>query len=352
MYRSSIFSFEHFAGFQPRFPATLLAVAAAIAVLELGVRLIPDERLIPARSRQGEIGFMEREVLPRFPAPQVVLLGSSRVRRAVVPRLLDEQLNLPPNSTLNVGLASGRVYEALYLYERNRAQFKAARLVILNVDEWHLSSGWRLGSLYETRAPWAERLRMGERLRNRFILDGIFSMRLRLRMVPAALSSWFRPRRADVLDLRLDENNQVLPPTREGRPSDAEPSRFHEKVEAFYDHFEVSPVLAGHVEQLARLVREDGGTFVIMQLPNRSAYQAEVQKTHSKEYAAHIVALRALAQRLNTPLYILDQPAGCGLTDASYEDYGHMNPEGARVFTAWLSDLITRAGWLGSPPTK
>jgi len=319
MCRSSIFSFEHFAGFQPRFPATLLAVAAAIAVLEFGVRLVPEERLIPARSRQGEIGFMEREVLPRFPAPQAVLLGSSRVRRAVVPRLLDEQLNLPPNSTLNAGLASGRVYEALYLYERNRAQLKTARLVILNVDEWHLSSGWRLGSLYETRAPWAERLQLGERLRNRFILDGIFSMRLRLRVVPAALSSWLHPRRADALDLKLDENNQVLPPPlRKPLPPDAPPDVFREKVGTFYDHFEVSPVLAGHIEQLARMVREDGGTFVIMQLPNRSAYQAEVQKTHGKEYAAHIVALRALAQRLKAPLYILDQPAECGLTDAGY----------------------------------
>lgn len=342
MPRSSIFSFEHFAGFRPRAPATLLAVAGIIAAAELGMRLVPEEKLIPARSRQGEIFFMEREVLPHFPKPEVVLLGSSRVRRAVVPKLLDEQLGLPPNSTLNVGLASGRVFEALYLYERNRAQLKQARLVILNLDEWHLSCGWRLGSLYEMHAPWAERLQMTERLRNRLLLDGVFSMRLRLRLLPALL----RRRTADSLDLRLDENNQVLPPPRKGLPPDVDPRRFHETVETFYDHFELSPVLEGHVEKLARMVRDEGGQFVIVQLPNRSAYQAEVRKLHPAEYQQHLGSLHALERRLSVPLVVLEQPRACNLGDESYEDYGHLNPAGARVFTQFLSELVRKEGWL------
>jgi len=346
MSRSSIFSFEHFAGFRPRLPATLLAVAGLLAALELCLRLLPEDKLIPARSRQGEIFFMERQVLPHFPKPQVLLLGSSRVRRAAVPRQLDEELALPPNSTLNAGLASGHVFEALYLYARNRAQLKQARLVMLNTDEWHLSSGWRLGSVFELHAPWADRMQLPEPLRTRLLLDGVFSMRLRLRIIQGHISNWLVRRKPDTLDLKLDENNQVLPPLREPLPVDIDPARLDTTIEAFYYHFAISRVLEGHVERLARMVREDGGQFVLMQLPNRSSYQSEVRKLHGAEYAAHIAALRALAARLDVPLFLYDQPSACGLSDESYEDYGHITPAGARTFTRFLADLIQREQWL------
>src|SRR4051812_21655636 len=95
---SSIFNFESFEGFKPRMPLTALSVLGVLLALEIGVRLIPDESLIPAKSRQGEIVFMERELLPRVTNPRIVLLGSSRIRRAVVPKLLDEKSGLPVNS--------------------------------------------------------------------------------------------------------------------------------------------------------------------------------------------------------------------------------------------------------------
>ncbi|MCY3017756.1 MAG: hypothetical protein NTW87_01820 [Planctomycetota bacterium] len=314
-----------------------------IAALEGVMRLIPEERLLPAKSRQGEIFFMEREVLPRFTQPRIVLLGSSRARRAVVPRLLDERLGLPADSTLNVGLASGRVFEALYLYERNRAVLRQAELVILNVDEWYLSSGWRLGSLYEMHAPWDERFAFSGNLRSRLVLDGLFTMRLKLRLLPAALAGRHKK---DVLALKLDENNQVLPPPRKPLPADVDPRVFRDDIATFYHRFEISPVLAGHVEKLARMVKEDGGRFVLMQLPNRAAYQVEVGKLHGAEYLQHVAALDELARNLDVPLCLLQLPSECGLTDASYEDYGHINPEGAKVFTAVLGDLIRREHWL------
>jgi hypothetical protein len=317
---------------------------------EVVLRLVPEERLIPAKSRQGEIFFMEREVLPRFPEPRVLLLGSSRARRAVVPRQLDEELALPANSTLNVGLASGRVFEALYLYQRNRAQFGRAPLVILNVDEWYLSSGWRLGSLYELHAPWSERLQFPEPLRNRLLLDAAFGMRLRLKLVPGALAGALGLRKKEELDLKLDENNQVLPPARKPLPVDVDPAKFDETIATFYHRFQISPVMEGHVAELARLVREDGGTFVLMQLPNRAAYRARVGQLRGDDYAKHLAALRALATRLNAPLYVYDQPQECGLTDASFEDYGHVNAEGARVFTRVVAELIRREGWLTAQP--
>lgn len=342
MSHSSIFNFESFEGFKPRVPLTVLGVAGVLLVLEIGVRLIPEESLIPAKSRQGEIIFLERELLPRVEKPRVLVLGSSRIRRAVVPKLLDEKAGLPANSTLNCGLASGRVYEAKHLYDRNVGKLGKADLVILNIDEWHLSQGWRLGSLYELHAPWSERVAFAEPLRSRMILDGIFSMRLKLPLIPSLLK-----RKKDTgPNLKLDENNQVLPPARKNKKESSDAAQYATEMETFYNRFRISAVLEGHIEALAKEVKARGGKFVLLQLPNRAAYQAEVIAKHGQEYQNHVAALKALATRLDAPLFIYDDPKQCGLNDESFEDYGHMTPEGGRAFTAFLAELIQREKWL------
>lgn len=338
MSRSSIFNFESFEGFKPRTPLTVLAVAGVLLALEISVRLIPEESLIPTKSRQGEIFFLERELLPRVEKPRVLLLGSSRIRRAVVPKLLDEKTGLPPNSTLNCGLASGRVYEAKHLYDRNIEKLGKAELVILNIDEWHLSQGWRLGSLYELHAPWPERVAFAEPVRSRMILDGIFSMRLKLPLVPSLL----KKKKDSGPNLKLDDNNQVLPPPRKNKVEVDDAAQYAGEMETFYNRFQLSSVLEAHIEALATEVKAHGGKFVLLQLPNRAAYQAEVNAKHGSEFKSHVAALQALAKRIDAPLYFYDDPKQCGLTDESFEDYGHMTPDGGRAFTQFLADLIAR----------
>ena len=345
MSRSSILNFESLEGFRPRFPATLCGVVAIIVAMEISFRLIPEEKLVPGKSRQGEISFMEHKILPNFPAPKIVFLGSSRIRRAIVPKYLDRQLGLPDNSTINLGLASGRVFEALYLYEKNREKLQGAKLVVLNIDEWQLSSGWVFGSLYEMHAPWSERMMFAEATGNRLMLDGVFTTRQKLRVVPEAFSQAMGWRKPSTVDLIFDENNQILPPARKGKDI-GDTEHYKTEIDAFYSHFQIHPVMLGHVERLAKLVKESGGTFVLMQLPNRDAYQAEVNKQKGAEYAQHIATLKGLAQHLKVPLCLYDHPTDCGLTDASFEDYGHMNPAGAKLFTEYMATLIKSKKWL------
>ncbi|MGD0091943.1 MAG: hypothetical protein ABSE73_18675 [Planctomycetota bacterium] len=344
---SFIFNFESLAEFRPRCPTALLTVAGLLVALETGLRLIPEEKLIPARSHQGEMYFVERNVLPRIPRPQVLVLGTSRIRRAVVPRQLDELLGLPPNSTLNAGLDGGHAFEALHFYERNRAQLKQARLVILNTDDWYLTCGWQLTSIFGVYAPWRDRLELFEPQRSRLLLDGVFAMRLRLRLLHLSFSNWVTGLKDVPLGLMLDENNQVLPPpSGPDVPVNVDPTIYEAGIEDTYNRFAICPVMVRHIEELARLVREDGGRFVLMQLSNRSAYQVAVQKLHAADYALHVATLGALAQRLDVPLAIFTQPSECGLTDACYADYGHVNRAGARKFTVFLADLIKKEGWL------
>ncbi len=332
MSRSSILNFESLEGLKLRMPATLLAVVGAIAALEAGLRLIPEKSLVPNLSRQGEIFFMEREVLSKFDAPKIVLLGSSRIRRAIVPTKLDEQLGLKKGSTINLGLAMARVYESLYLYERNEEKLKSAEWVILNVDEWHVSTGPKMSnSLYETHGPLLERLQFPDRLRTRLFLDGLFNMRVTLKLVPGALFG----RTKDTQTLKLDENNQILPPPRAEKLE-----TYGDQIAMFYDRFDVNDIMLGHIEKLANKVKANGGRFVLMQLPNRAAYQTEVERTHGSDFKNEHGALKALAEKLNVPLLFYTLPENLGLTDANYEDYGHLKPDGAAIVTKFLGEKI------------
>ena len=315
-----------------RVPKTLLAVTGAIAALELAVRITPEKKLVPQASRQGEIFFIEEKVLPKFDAPRILLLGSSRMRRAIVPKQLDQQLGLPEGATLNLGLAFARVYESLYLYERNEAKFKDARLVILNIDEWQLSTGPKMSnSLYETHGPLLERLRYPEDQRTRLFLDGLFHMRVLLKQAPGAIFG----RKRDKQALALDENNQILAPP---RPEQLE--NFDDQIAMFYNKFNVHPVMLEHIERLANKVTSHGGQFVLMQLPNRASYQAKVDATHGADFQREREALEALAKKLNVPLWFYTRPEELGLNDSHYEDYGHITREGAPIVTKLIGEKI------------
>jgi hypothetical protein len=328
MSRSSILNFESLDGFTMRVPATLLAVLGAVVALEVCFRLIPEKKLVPKVSRQGEIFFMEKEVLSKFNAPEIVFLGSSRIRRAIIPAKLDEQLGKAKGSTINLGLAMARPYESLYLYERNETALKSAKLVVFNVDEWFVSSGPKMSnSLYETHGPLVERLYFPERMRTRLFLDGLLTMKL----VPGAVFG----RKNDVQNLKLDANNQVVPPPGEGKLE-----AYGDHVAMFYDRFDINAVMLGHIEKLAEKVKANGGRFVLLQLPNRAAYQIEVEKTHRAEYDRERAALETLAAKLSVPLWAYRLPEEIGLNDDDYEDYGHMTPGGAAKTTKFIGDKI------------
>lgn len=331
MSRSSILNFESLQGVRPRLPATLLAVAGLVLALELAVRLWPERKLMPVQSQMGEIFFMENEVLPKFNAPKIIFLGSSRIRRAIVPKVLDQKLNLPEGSTVNLGLAMARVYESLFFYERNQDRLMQAKIVVFNTDEWHVSTGPRMkNALYEIHGPLLERLKFPEDQRTRLFMDGLLNQRIELQLIPGALFG----RKHDEQTLALDENNQVLAPAR----ADKKFTGSYKEVETFYHNFNVHPVMLGHIRRLAELVRANGGKFILMQLPNRASYQAEVQRAHSEDFAAERAALEKLANDLKVPLHFYLLPEDLGLSDSDYEDYGHLKPSGARIVTGRIAE--------------
>lgn len=380
MSRSSIFSFESYHGFGLRFPATALCVVALIAGLELGLRALPDSwLLVDSTSRLGLTTFYDTKVIPRFEHPQIVIVGTSRAEDAVAPAPLDEALGLPEWSTMNLGLAGARPYDGLGFYEDHRERMKQAKLVLYFSDEWHFSSGWGLGWRYFQRAPLEERLRLlpeGEmpqlkkpedvseekwaemqaerlakkreqldQLRTTMLTDWVFQMRLKLRYIPKAVAVNFfgtsPGKQLIITDEHLVQRPEKSKDKELGPPSE-DIERFRERVEGFYENFDTHPLMLDHVRKLARMVQEDGGRFVIVQMPNRKMHQDCVTRYHPAEFEQHVAALEALGRELGVTVYVFREPQECGLEEIDYFDYGHMARRGCRRFTAFMAELIKR----------
>jgi len=180
--------------------------------------------------------------------------------------------------------------------------------------------------------------------RNVLIADGLFSMRLKLQYVPAAL---FRVLHlGDIRRPRFDQNNMIRTNKGDivGKLDDYE--KYENRLAFEFGKFDTQPTYVRHIESLARMAQEDGARFVLLQLPNRRRYQDLVAKRFPECYAQHKRVVENLAGRLGVTLLFVDYPEEIGLTDTDYEDYGHMVTSGANGATDWLGNEIKRHGWL------
>ncbi|MBI3832105.1 MAG: hypothetical protein HY291_21470 [Planctomycetes bacterium] len=355
MSRSSIFNFESFAGFRPRMPWALLGVLAIVAALEAAARLVPNDVLIQPNSAWGQLRLVEREVIASSRAPQIVFLGSSRMRNAVVPRVVEERLGMPKGSVVNCALGGGRLFDALDLYRRNREILKGTKVVVIGLDDWYFTLGSHpLGTLYELDAPLSDRMRLPEPPRNAMVLDGLLQQRVKVPFALRYFAHVLLNGKPSEISVYVDEYGQVRDKGDEVKaltPAEIE----HDAANLAYHHysrFRQSPVLAGHLEELIRSIREDGAQALLVELPNRSAYRERVRQDHETEFQAHLALAREIAQRLDVPFLYYEQPEDCGLRDTLYADYGHLKPEGAHAFSAFFATELGARNLSGLPGAK
>ena len=89
-------------------------------------------------SSTGTITALERRIIAKAPAPKIVLLGNSRMRDAISPRQLEDELGCAKGTVMNLAVSAGGTFEAKALYERNKKKLSRADVVVLNVDTWYL----------------------------------------------------------------------------------------------------------------------------------------------------------------------------------------------------------------------
>lgn len=313
-----------------RLRAVWLALALLLAV-EFGLaRQDWVWTWVPA-SNSGIVEAMESQVIATAPPPQVLLMGSSRIRDGVAPRQLEQALGLPEGSALNLGLTRGMPYDAALLYKRNRERFKGARLLVLGVEDWNFNAALSPNERYRRFATLSERVGVYNGDWTRSLVAGwvwrTYDAQGPLRRL---LKSAARGRQTQ---LPLAEDGRIKWRAKE-KQTGPEVVDVSLDVKRAYRHYTRRQGLEDQLRALVAMAREDGVEVLLVQVPLRDAYLARAQE----DYPEGLQLYRdALASFEGVSQEIWWESSALGIRQDWYYDYGHLTPPGAKVFTQALA---------------
>ncbi len=135
MSRSSIFSSEtlQLSGFRPY--GTIVAFELLLVV---DIFLARREMIwvFAQNSPIGIVHAMEGLVIKPTEQVSVLVLGNSRVRDAIIPAVLAEELGISRTNVLNISMTRGTPYDSLTIYRRNREKLAKTSLLIIGVEDF------------------------------------------------------------------------------------------------------------------------------------------------------------------------------------------------------------------------
>ncbi|MCE9613292.1 MAG: hypothetical protein K8T26_03395 [Lentisphaerae bacterium] len=100
-------------------------------------------------------------------------------------------------------------------------------------------------------------------------------------------------------------------------------------IELWYNKFRVSPAREALLRDVLADAAASGQQVILVQLPFRDAYLRELQRSHATDYQAFLDATAALP---HVDRILFEGAAPCGLTDADFLDWTHLNEAGAATF--------------------
>jgi hypothetical protein len=344
MSRSSIFSFDtlRLTGLRPYGAIFAIALLVAVEVFVARGEMVWS---FAQNSQPGIVDAMEHLVIDKAENPQIVVLGDSRDRDAIVPGVLARELGIPSSDVLNLSLTSGLPFDSLTLYRRNREHLSQAKLIILGVDDFSLRP------LTDT-----ERVRRFATLRERW---EHFEGETRASLIVGFIWRTFDANKAigrlmkQVLlrpDRRVaigEDGRVVWRDENAGFVDDAE-----QMAIAWYGKGEKA-FNSWAVRELLDLAKEDGVPVLLYRAPlsekfreHRDRLQPHANqrfKDHLAQYADHPAVVGQLVN---------DDPAAFGLSPDDFFDYGHPRASGAEKTTKALADEIRRLDVIGNAGSR
>lgn len=322
-------------GLGRRLPRGCLLALALLLLVEVGAA---RREWLWARDEMIGSGVLDaledRAIQPADP-PVVIVMGSSRATDAVVPRLLEEGLQLPRGSVLNLGLMGGTPFDGLLLYRRNRAKLSQARLLVFAIEDWYFNASIGPGILYRRFASLRERVGVFDRDATLSLIAGWFwrAYDARKPIRDLAASLFARPH-THRLRIAADGRIELRTDAREAGP---ETTHVEGIARGHYRPFEYGWGRLEQLEGLVALAREDGVRVLLVRLPWRDAYVDHVRQQYAKEYARSCLREGEIP---GAQVYLYERASALGIPDTSFYDYGHLMPSGARIMTDVLARRV------------
>ena len=330
MERSSIFSFESL----PRPTAVPKGMLLAIALLLIVEILCVRSGWVwevDLRSQTGVMSCLEREVIQPAPDPEIVFLGDSRMRSAILPRLLEKEMDLDQGAVLNLALNGGLPFDSLTMYRRNRNKLGSASIVVVDFEAWFFRGHPSLTSRALRHATLKERVATYCGTDNLVpSLAGFawqtYAAKQPINLLPRTYSDEFR-RTVPPLgeDGRLEWN--------ENWKTDLGPDEVDTNI--YVDRFRYESLTNRHLgplRELVALAQANGATVVVVNLPVRDDVVDAAEEKYHIKYDESWQNLRKLRDEFDH-MIIIQRASEIDMPDNYFFDYGHMSRLGAEFIT-------------------
>lgn len=347
--RSSIFSSDTLTGW-PRPSRSLVLAFVLCGALRIGM-LAAGDRLdhIPAPSVHAQLIAREDRLIREAQVkPKVALMGDSIMLYGVDEDRLAELAGLPRGEVVNLGIESGRAWDALVLMRRNPDFFSDVRLVIFNVTLSQVT----ITSAAKRFAHFRRFSTLEERWRADFTTDRAslvvdwawpcFSER-------RDLATWLVHAAGDEPAIQeslrpawVPANMQKLLARRQAAASD-EPLEDAVK----FDRIAVSRLHRDLLGQFVECWRDRGVPVLLVYIPvapsglPRAARAAD----HPDFISVQQFLQSFVGEDVAVANWLFDTSLGFN-DGADYLDEGHMTPSGAAKMSCILAEQLDRLGWL------
>jgi hypothetical protein len=309
-----------------RVPRAALLTLVLLLAVEVGVarqEWVWDHVLA---SPSGIISALENQVISGA-SPQVVVMGSSRVRDGVAPRQMERELGLPKGATLNLAVTNGSTFDALTIYRRNRDVLGKAKVLVVGIEDRTFNAGWAPHDRDRRYMTLDERLGAYDAEHTLSLLAGWVWRTYDARgPFQAAIKSVIKGRKAS-LPIAEDGRVKWRDDEVEVGPAELPDPKAYER---FYRRWEPTDGRKRFLEELTALAAEDGVKVLVIKLPWRRQHLDLIREHHPEKFAEY----RRRAQSIHGAEVVLwDDPASVGLRDDQFYDYGHPTTRGAVVVT-------------------
>ncbi len=334
-FRSSILSFDTLC---ERIRVSKAAVLTLVFCAVFRAVLFLGNDLIASFPRRGlEFMSIEQRCIRDIPAPaKVLLMGSSRIRYAVVSDVVADELGLPRDQVQNITLRAGGPLDALILLRRNPHLLDNAKLVVFDINPWQLNLNGQF--LVPPRlhyiASLSERLRLFDLAGKCEVLwDCVWpSNRERRTLARWMENLWWLAKGAKY----STDWNPWWAPGEHGQAGEEAALRHMQR-------FEVCQLMEESWREFVDLLDRRGIPLVIIETPTLEMYYTTINETpeYRKGYEKYLDIKQSLARPgVHFKTWLL--PEDAGLTDDDLFDYGHLAKNAAlkfsRVLAAYLRD--------------
>jgi hypothetical protein len=272
--------------------------------------------------------------------PRVIFLGSSRMRDAIAPRIVEHALGLPTGAVANLAVTSGTAFDALRMYDRNPDRFAGAAVAVIGIEDWWFNATRSFESMNRVRfaAGLSERLRYpGLAAKSDLVLGGFWRTWDARYVLRAYIDTFSIPpqgalRPADAAP--LDDWGRIG--ARQNETGVTQAADVERAAQEYMGDFRLDGFSLWALERLVAKLKDGGMDVVVIRLPLRPEYRALASGRYAgPEVLWHAAVRAAIGNDVFEP-----EAAALGIVKGDFVDYGHL----ARPGAAKLSRAL--AGWL------